>query len=243
MRAPFNFEVLLGVSAAALLSILLATAGIVFVPCFAQSPSRSQRSQSPLSAAGSNSNAAPVPLESNWGPPAWIQLSDLAVSRSSFTLDRANPEDNEKLEEAQNLVAFASKDQLEEAQARTAIGMVDSVRIQALNFGPNGAPDGTMVDQIRQAYGQQYRHHHIWFNAPSCGTVNNTTDIWWPGEPGFQSAVLFAESRHELVLVSVTGRFETSGDVLHLRGHIGIPRFDACAVTSREKYRPALSPE
>jgi hypothetical protein len=176
----------------------------------------------------------------------WSELQAHALSVSISGMDRSNPADEAKLIAVQNGPLLAEDEgsikELKE-QIREAIGMVSRIHISTLFFGPDGNPNETLVKSLRESLSRGHVDHRIWFNVPACGPSRDTTDLWWPlVRDHLRHEMLLVESRKSLTLVTIEGTFRTNGDVLHLHGYLGIPRFNACAVTGIEKHRPELDP-
>ena len=155
---------------------------------------------------------SPVPLE--WTPPALVQLSAAAVVKSSFTLDR------NLLDAAAALVPDS------EAQDRAVIRKLDGVSVHTMRFSDAGIPDEGAVASIREAYHLRGWKHLV-SSADRGGPVhNNTTDVWVVMDGvTVRGAVILAETPRSLTLVTIAGNLNPI-DILHLRGHFGIPRFD-----------------
>jgi hypothetical protein len=155
---------------------------------------------------------SPVPLE--WTPPALAQLKAQATVKESFTLDRT-------------LLGFAAgmvpDSQLED---RHVIQKLDGVSVHLMRFGDAGVPDQGAVASIRAAYHLRGWKHLV-TTARSGGSVHSaTTDVWVVMDgTNVRGAVVLAETPRSLTLVTVAGNLSPI-DLLHLRGHFGIPRFD-----------------
>jgi hypothetical protein len=155
---------------------------------------------------------SPVPLQ--WTPPALEQLNAQAAVKSSFTLDR-------------NLLSVAAGMVPDSEEAdRQVIRKLDGVSVHTMRFGDTGVPDENAVDSIRAAYHLR-GWKHVVTTAKSGGPVHNeTTDVWVVMDGlNVRGAVILAETPKSLTLVTVAGNLSPV-DLLHLRGHFGIPRFD-----------------
>ena len=153
------------------------------------------------------------PVDLEWTPPALVQLSGQAAVKSSFTLDR-------------NLLAAAAGMVPEdEPQTRQAIRKIDGVSVHLLRFGDAGVPDESEVAAIRRAYHLRGWKHLV--TTESGGLAHNgTTDVWLVLDGvNVRGAVVLVESRKSVTLATMAGDLSPV-DVLHLRGHFGIPRFD-----------------
>jgi hypothetical protein len=161
----------------------------------------------------------------DWMPPAFAQLSAQATSRTSFTLDR------------NTLGMAAALVPQSEADARNAIAKLDGVSVHMLRFSPTGIADASSVKAIREAYRLRGWKHVVSNTALDTASVHSgsaprfplrsgTTDVWFQLDgSNVRQAVILAETPQSLALVTLSGNISPV-DLLHLRGHFGIPRFD-----------------
>jgi len=169
------------------------------------------------------SYSAAVPVDLNWTPPALAQLSSQAASRSSFSLDRTT------LGIAAGLVPDS------DPETRQAIAKLDGVSVHMLRFGPGGISDEPAVNDIRQSYHRRGWKHLVTNTAllpastsssPKGPLHNGTTDLWLLMDGvNVRGAVALVESPRSLTLITLAGNISPV-DMLHLRGHFGVPRFD-----------------
>ncbi len=166
----------------------------------------------PASTALPRHESGPVLLE--WVPPALAQLSSQAALKSSFTLDR----------DMLNVAAGLMQDQ--DGEVRQAVNKLDGVSVHTLRFGAAGVADPAMVDAVREAYHLRGWKHLVTTNNSGGPVHNGTTDVWVVLDgTNWRGAVVLAETPKSLTLVTVAGNLSPV-DLLHLRGHFGIPRFD-----------------
>jgi hypothetical protein len=168
----------------------------------------------PPPARAANPDADPVPLE--WIPPALAQLSSEAPMKSNFTLDRT------MLGVAAGLVPDS------DAPTRQAINKLDGVSVHTMRFGEAGIPDEGAVESVRASYHLRGWKHLVTTSDHGGGPVHNgTTDVWVVLDGvNVRGAVVLAETPRSLTLVTVAGNLSPV-DLMHLRGHFGIPRLDA----------------
>jgi len=160
-----------------------------------------------------NPDADPVPLD--WIPPALTQLSLEAPVKSDFTLDRT----------MLGVVAGLVPDS--DAPTRQAINKLDGVSVHTMRFGDAGIPDEAAVESIRAAYHLRGWKHLVTTSNHGGPVHNGTTDVWVVLDGvNVRGAVVLAETPRSLTLVTVAGNLSPV-DVMHLRGHFGIPRLDA----------------
>ena len=200
-----------------LVGVCLVCGGLVRAT--AQAPAGATEN-SAQSAVGTQSRGAdsssPVPLE--WTPPALDRLNAQAAVKSSFTLDR-------------NLLGVAAGMVPDsEAEDRQVIRKLDGVSVHTMHFGDAGIPNETEVDSIRAAYHLRGWKHLVTTTKAGGPVRNGTTDIWVVMDGvNVRGAVILAETPKILTLVTVAGNLSPV-DLLHLRGHFGIPRFDGGSV-------------
>ncbi len=160
-----------------------------------------------------DTGADPVPLE--WTPPALTELSLRATVKNSFTLDRT------LLGVAAGMVPDTDE------PTRHAINRLDGVSVHLLRFGPAGISDEREVEAIRDSYHLRGWKHLVTTSTHSGKFHNGTTDVWFVLDGiNVRGAVVLAETPKSLTLVTVAGNLSPV-DVLHLRGHFGIPRLEA----------------
>jgi hypothetical protein len=158
-------------------------------------------------------DASPVPLE--WIPPALAQLSSEAPVKSNFTLDRT----------LLGVAAGMLPDS--DAPTRQAINKLDGVSVHTMRFGDGGIPDEGAVEAIRAAYHLRGWKHVVTTSQHGGPVHNGTTDVWFVLDGmNVKGAVVLAETPRSLTLVTVAGNLSPV-DLMHLRGHFGIPRLDA----------------
>ena len=157
---------------------------------------------------------APGPIVLDWTPPALAQLSALAAVKNSFVLDR------NMLNAAASLLPDTDE------PTRQAINRLDGVSVHLLRFGASGVPDEGAVNSMREAYHLRGWKHLVTTQGNGGPAHNGTTDVWMVMDGiNVRGAVVLAETPKSVTLVTVAGNLSPI-DILHLRGHFGIPRFD-----------------
>ncbi len=195
--------------------IAVLTTGISCGSVLAQAPANS--SATPAYGSAPSPSAAISDLSSavlEWVPPALTQLSSQAVAKESFTFDR-------------NMLALAAgliPDS--DADIRQTVAKLDGVSVHTLRFGDPAALDPTQVDSIREAYHLRGWKHLVSTTNGGGPVHNGNSDVWLVLDgTNIRGAVVLIESPRSLTLVTVAGNISPV-DLLHLRGHFGIPRFD-----------------
>lgn len=199
------------------IAFLISSSGLGMLTAGAQAPAPAQ-SKSFSGAGDTRTDSAPGPVVLDWTPPALAQLSAEAAVRNSFTLDRT------MLSAASGLLPDS------EASTKRAIGKLDGVSVHLLRFSAAGLHDEAAIDSIRDAYHLR-GWKHVVTTAGSGGPVHNgTTDVWVVMDGvNLRGAVVLAETPNSLTLATVAGNLSPV-DLLHLRGHFGIPKFDSDAL-------------
>ncbi len=149
-----------------------------------------------------------------WTPPALAQLGTQAVAKESFTLDRA------MLQAAAGLLPDSESD------LRQTVAKLDGVSVHILRFGAPGAADPELVEGIREAYHLRGWKHVINRAAAEGAGRNDSTDVWLVLDGAtVRGAVVLVATPKSVTLATVAGNLSPV-DLLHLRGHFGIPRFE-----------------
>lgn len=160
-----------------------------------------------------NPNVSPVPLE--WVPPALLELQAQAALKENFTLDRTM------------LAAAAGMMPDSDADVRQAVNKLEGVSVHLLRFGAEGLADPGEIDAVRDAYHLRGWKHLVTTTDQGGPVHNGKADVWVVMDGvNLRGAVVLAETPKSLTLVTVAGNLSPV-DLLHLRGHFGIPRFDA----------------
>jgi len=155
------------------------------------------------------------PVVLNWTPPALSALSSQAAIANSFTFDR------NMLQAASSLMSDSDE------STRQAINHLDGVSVHLLRFGDTGIRDENAVDAIRDSYHLRGWKHVVTASQGGSAVHNGTTDVWVVMDGiNLRGAVVLTETPKSLTLITVSG-YLSPVDLLHLRGHFGIPEFDS----------------
>lgn len=156
---------------------------------------------------------APGPVDLQWSPPALEALSAQAVLANSFTFDRTM------------LTAAAGLLPDSDADLRQAVDKLSGVSVHLLRFGPNGIPHEIAVEALRAAYRRFGWKHLVAGSATNAALHDDSTDVRLVLDgTNVRGAVVLEETPRSLTLVTIAGNLNPI-DLLHLRGHFGIPRF------------------
>ncbi len=194
------------------LGITVLAAAVGCASALAQAPQAPAAPAAPLPAGD-----APVPLE--WTPPALAQLSAQALAKSSFTLDRT------MLSAAAGLMGDS------DADAKAAVRKLDGVSVHVLHFANTEPADPALVEAIRDGYHLPGWKHVVSASENGRGPVHDAkTDVWVVMDGvNLRGAVILVAGPTGLTLATVAGNLSPV-DLLHLRGHFGIPKFDGGAL-------------
>jgi hypothetical protein len=150
-----------------------------------------------------------------WTPPALSDLSAQAVAKESFTLDRTM------------LAAAAGLMPDSDADLRQTVAKLDGVSVHVLRFAADGQADPAQVEAIRDAYHLRGWKHVLSSTNLGGTTRSDITDVWLVLDgANVRGGVVLVESPKSLTLATVSGNLSPV-DILRLRGHFGIPRFDS----------------
>ena len=192
--------------------VSLVCAGLVTATAQAPAGTSQNGSQFATGASTAAASESPVPLE--WTPPALDRLNTQAAVKSSFTLDR------NMLSVAAGLMPDS------QAEDRQVIRKLEGVSVHTMRFGDAGIPDEAEVESVRAAYHLRGWKHLVTTTKTGGPVHSGTTDVWVVLDgANVRGAVVLAETPKSLTLVTVAGNLSPV-DLLRLRGHFGIPRFD-----------------
>jgi len=184
---------------------------VASIPLRAQNPAHTPATYTPA-AVNAQDNSGPVVLD--WVPPALAELQSQATSKSSFSLDR----------NMLNAAAGAMPDS--DADVKQAVNKLDGLSVHVLRFAADGAVDRAQVEAVRQAYHLRGWKHVVTTTNSGGPVHNNSSDVWVVMDgTNLRGAVVLSQTPRSLTLVTVAGNLSPV-DLLHLRGHFGIPRFD-----------------
>ncbi len=162
---------------------------------------------------------------SDWIPAGVEQLGRTAAFHTDFTFDRT------MLQMASGLIDGG------DADTRNAIAKLNGLTVHLYRYAQPGMYDGRQLDAIRQQYKDAGWKHMV--SRQSHGKITNTPNVRLPdGVDGQGHTDLFIKLQgadvtgmvvveatpRNLNVVALTGDLSIL-DLLHLRGHFGIPKF------------------
>lgn len=159
-----------------------------------------------------------------WVPPALSELSTQALAKESFTLDRT------MLEAAAGLMSNSDDDSLRQTAAK-----LDGVSVHLLRFSEPDTADPAAIAAVRDSYHLRGWKHVVSSTSAGGPVHDNKTDVWVVMDgANLRGAVVLVDTPKSLTLATVAGNLSPV-DLLHLRGHFGIPRFDADGLSGQHK--------
>lgn len=156
--------------------------------------------------------AAPGP---GWTPHSLDGLARNATFHTNFTFNRA------MLRFANNFIDHG------DADTRSAVNKLDEISVYSYHFSSPALYDERALARVRADYGATGWTHLTTAHAHGDPFSSGQTDIWisFAHAQVTGMAVLIAGTK-DINLITLTGDLSPL-DLLHLRGHFGIPRFDA----------------
>ena len=160
-------------------------------------------------------------------PQGFEALGQRAAFHTDFTFDRS------MLKLAGYFVGDA------DPGTRTAIAKLDSISVHSYHFAGPGLYDPAALDLIRRQYESLGWRHLVTAHGKGDPFDAGQTDLWINfAHMDVTGMMVLVASSKDLNLIALNGDLSTV-DLLHLRGHFGIPRFsgDGFVPGPREKGR------
>jgi|GEM_PF-3121635 len=156
--------------------------------------------------------AAPGP---GWTPHSLDGLARNATFHTNFTFNRA------MLRFANNFIDNG------DADTRSAVNKLDAISVYSYHFSSPARYDEGALARVRADYGATGWTHLTTAHSHGDPFTSGQTDIWisFSHAQVTGMAVLITGAK-DINLITLTGNLSPL-DLLHLRGHFGIPRFDA----------------
>ena len=165
--------------------------------------------------------SSPTPPQSwlNWVPQGMEVLARTAAVHTDFTFDRT------MLQIMNGLWEGPDDPRLEEA-----INRLDGISVHSYHYAAPGMYDPRLLDAVRRQYSAIGWLHLVTARSVQTG---GATDLWISfHHMNATGAVVLYQSPTNLNLIAFSGDLSPL-DLLHLRGHFGIPRFPG------ERFVPA----
>jgi hypothetical protein len=113
-----------------------------------------------------------------------------------------------------------------DADLREAAAKLDGVSVHVLHFSPAQAADPGQLEALRAAYRPPGWKHFVSTTGAAGSTHGEITDIWLAMDgSNVRGGVVLVQTPKSLTLVTAAGNLSPL-DLLRLRGHFGIPRFE-----------------
>jgi hypothetical protein len=185
----------------------------------------------PLAALANNlPNGSQQPMPWNWVPPEFQALSQHAAFHTDFTFDRS------MLQLAGYFVGDA------DPNTREAIAKLNAISVHSYHFAAPGMYDPAALDLVRRQYEAAGWRHLVAKKGKGDPFNAGQTDLWinFAHMDVTGMMVLFSSSK-DLNLIAFDGDISPV-DLLHLRGHFGIPRFPGDSFGPAGKPAPGRPP-
>ncbi len=166
-----------------------------------------------------------------WAPPSIEALGQHATFHTNFTLDRS-------------MLRFASNFMDNEDQdTQRAVNKLDAISVHSFHFSAPGLYDPATLATVRAQYDATGWKHMVTAHPKGDPFSPSETDLWisFAHMDVTGMAVLLVGAR-DIDLITITGDLSPL-DLLHLRGHFGIPKFDAGNLVPASPPAPGSAPQ
>jgi hypothetical protein len=170
----------------------------------------------------------------SWVPQGFEVLGQRAAFHTDFTFDRS------MLQVASYFIGDNDPD------ARSAIAKLNGISVHSYHFAAPGLYDPAQLDLIRRQYEAAGWRHLVAARSKNDPFSTGQTDLWINfAHMDVTGMMVLISGSKDLNLIALDGDISTV-DLLHLRGHFGIPRFSGDRFVSgpsgpRER-QPYVSP-
>jgi len=171
---------------------------------------------------------APPANSLNWIPQGMEALGRTAAFHTDFTFDRS-------------MLALASGlwESPGDPSLNDALSRLDGIALHSYHYAAPGMYDPRLVDAVRQQYTAMGWQHLVAAHSTASG---GATDLWISFHHLHATgAVVLFQSPTNLNLIAFSGNLSPI-DLLHLRGHFGIPRFPGDRFVPAPDGRAATRP-
>ncbi len=149
--------------------------------------------------------------DDTWIPQGMEALARRATFHTDFTFDKS------MLDMANNFVG--------DEETRQAIAKLRGISVHSYKFSAPGLYDPAALDAVRAQYRDRGWKHLVTSQSYVATPSQARTDVWVRFEhANVEGMVLLVANQTNLNLVAINGTLSPL-DLLHLRGHFGIPRF------------------
>ena len=162
----------------------------------------------------------PYPDDS-WIPRGMDALGHRATFHTDFTFDKA------MLDMANNFVG--------DDETRQVIAKLRGISVHSYKFSAPGLYSSSDLDIVREQYRARGWKHMVTSKSYVASPSQAQTDVWVRFDHAeVEGMVLLVANQTNLNLVAINGTLSPL-DLLHLRGHFGIPRFSGDTL-EEQKY-------
>ena len=187
----------------------------------------------PLAVSGQMAQAAPTPQSFNGLPQGFEALGQRAAFHTDFTFDRSMLQ----------LAGYFIGDT--DPGTRSAIAKLNSISVHSFHFAAPGLYDPASLDLIRRQYEAAGWRHLVAAHGKGDPFDAGQTDLWINfAHMDVTGMMVLISTPKDLNLIALNGDISTV-DLLHLRGHFGIPRFSGDGFVpgpSERARRPYVAP-
>jgi hypothetical protein len=169
----------------------------------------------------------PAPLQQNWYPHAIEAFGQNAIARTEFSFDHS-------------MLVMAAKSDQDDESLRRVIAGIDGISIHRFKFQAPGMFDPRVLGDVRHEYNMAGWQHIG--NAHDKYGYPQGADVWIHLEHNTirNIAVLFT-SANQVNFFSVSGSISPI-DLLHLSGHLGIPKIQGGVIVAGPGNAPLPPP-
>jgi hypothetical protein len=156
-------------------------------------------------------SAARAQQSDDWVPHNMDSVGQHASFRTDFTFDRS------MLELANNFI--------DDEDTRRVVAKLNGISVHCYKFSMPGLYDPGSLEAVRQQYRDRGWKHLVTAHSNHDPDNVGRTDVWIRFEhANVEGAVVMLASPTNINIIAVNGTISTL-DLLHLRGHFGIPKF------------------
>lgn len=174
---------------------------------------------------------APPPRSPGWVSGRVEQLAEHATFHTSFTFDRS------MLRFANNFMDNG------DAATQQAVSRLDQVTVYSFHFSQPGSYDPAVLKRIRADYDATGWKHLVTAHPHGDPFQAGQTDLWISfAHTNVTGMIVMVQAEKDIDLIAITGNLSPL-DLLHLRGHFGIPKFndEGMALGQSQPDQPAPS--
>jgi len=170
----------------------------------------------------------PAPLQQNWYPQAIEAFGQNATSRTEFSFDHS-------------MLVMAAKSDQEDESLRRVIAGIDGISVHRFKFQGPGMFDPRVLGDVRHEYNMAGWQHIG--NAHEKYGYPQGADVWIHLEHNtIRNIAVLVTSANQVNFFSVSGSISPI-DLLHLSGHLGIPKIQGGVIVAGPGNAPVGSSE